>query len=121
MSRPTGASIATFPPGVSAVRGAWIPLGCLLLAMVALFVLVPPGGEFATDDDWDYALTVQRLVETGRLQLSAWAQATLVFQIAWGGLFARLFGFSHTILRVSTLVLAALGVVSFYGLARQFF
>ena len=72
------------------------PLSLLALAMAALVIVVPPAGEFPIDDDWLYARTVQGLVERGRLEVPAWSAVSLVLQAYWGGLFARLFGFSHT-------------------------
>ena len=40
-------------------------------------------------------------------------------QAYWGALFARLFGYSFSSLRVSTLVLAAFGLIAFYQLAKE--
>ena len=95
------------------------PLSLLALAMAALVIVVPPAGEFPIDDDWLYARTVQGLVERGRLEVPAWSAVSLVLQAYWGGLFTRLFGFSHTALRASTLVLAAAAVVGTYLLLRD--
>jgi hypothetical protein len=95
------------------------PLAALLLAMAAVVVAVPPGGEFPIDIDWNYARVVQSLIERGRLEISPWTAASLVLQAYWGSWFAALFGFSHTTLRISTLVLAAAGVLGFYLLLRE--
>jgi 4-amino-4-deoxy-L-arabinose transferase-like glycosyltransferase len=118
-----GARAATIPasaanrPALQASR----PLAVLLLAMAALVVAVPPGGEFPIDIDWNYARVVQSLIERGRLEISPWTAASLVLQAYWGSLFAVLFGFSHTTLRISTLVLAAAGVLGFYRLLCELF
>src|SRR5205823_3783658 len=48
-----------------------------------------------------------------------WSSATFVLQAYWGALFAQLFGFSHSVLRASTLLLGALGVLAFYLLLRD--
>jgi 4-amino-4-deoxy-L-arabinose transferase-like glycosyltransferase len=98
---------------------ALAPLFLLALAMAALVIVVPPAGEFPIDDDWLYARTVQGLVERGRLEVPAWSAVSLVLQAYWGGFFARLFGFSHTALRASTLVLAAAAVLGTYLLLRD--
>jgi 4-amino-4-deoxy-L-arabinose transferase-like glycosyltransferase len=95
------------------------PFLILALAMVGLVVLVPPGGEFPIDIDWNYARVVQTLVDQGQLEVSPWTAASLVFQVYWGALFVKAFGFSHTVLRTSTLVLGAAGVVGFYLLLRR--
>jgi 4-amino-4-deoxy-L-arabinose transferase-like glycosyltransferase len=77
-------------------------------------IALPVAGEFAVNDDWHYARSVLILVRDGRLDISASTNASMVLQVAWGSLFAGLFGFSFTALRISTLVLAAAAVVGFY-------
>jgi 4-amino-4-deoxy-L-arabinose transferase-like glycosyltransferase len=91
----------------------------LALALAALLITVPPIGQFPIDDDWLYARTVQSLLAHGRLELPAWAANSLVLQVYWGALFAYLLGFSHDVLRASTLVLAAGGVLACYLLLRE--
>ena len=95
------------------------PPAVLILVMAALVTLVPPMGEFPVDDDWDYARAVQTLIEQGRPGVSVSVSASLVLQTYWGGLFAHLFGFSHTTLRISTLVLAGGGALAFYLVLRE--
>lgn len=92
----------------------------LLLAVWILALLaVDPIGEFPLDDDWAYASAVRALVEQGEIRLSGWTATNLIAQLLWGALFCRPFGFSFTALRVSTLVLAVLGVLATYGLLRE--
>jgi hypothetical protein len=100
------------------IRRLLSPPAILVLAMAALVVLVPPAGEFAMDD-WGYARVIEILVDQGRLEIHPWVAASVVLQAGWGGLFAHLFGFSHTALRASTLVLAAATVLGFYVLLRD--
>jgi 4-amino-4-deoxy-L-arabinose transferase-like glycosyltransferase len=102
----------------STLRVLAVP-GVLALAMVALLMTVPPVGEFPIDDDWLYARTVQSLLEQGRLELPVWAANSLVLQVYWGALFSRFLGFSHEVLRLSTLVLGAAGVLACYLLLRE--
>lgn len=94
-----------------------------LLMVIALFVLtvlfVNPLRETAIGDDWAYALTVRHLVETGEYRPHEALAANFLFQAYWGALFARVFGFSYTVLRVSTLVLLFAGTVAFYLLAGE--
>src|SRR5919197_991689 len=102
----------------------WMPrldsaLVALALAMAALLAVVPPLGEFPINDDWLYARTGQGLIERGQLMVPAWAACSLLLQAYWGGLFARLFGFSHGALRASTVVLGAAGVLGCYALLRE--
>ncbi|XQQ06791.1 MAG: ArnT family glycosyltransferase [Leptolyngbya sp. IPPAS B-1204] len=85
----------------------------LLLPILAIFLLtimlVSPQGEFALNDDWIHAKAVQRLLEEGYYRGHPYVAATLVAQAYWGALFCKLFGFSFTTLRISTLVLAVIG------------
>ncbi|HEY9828023.1 MAG TPA: glycosyltransferase family 39 protein, partial [Stenomitos sp.] len=87
----------------SVQRSICLPLA--LLFGLSLW-LVSPVGEFPLNDDWIYTKTVQHLLETGQYQAHPYLNATLVVQTYWGALFCKLFGFSFTTLRCSTLVLA---------------
>ncbi|PHN01710.1 ArnT family glycosyltransferase [Flavilitoribacter nigricans] len=84
----------------------WIWFG---LAWLTCIVLVNPIGAFPLNDDWGYALVVKHLVETGEYRPGTWPVMTLFTQVCWGAAFAWLFGFSFSILRISTLVLAISG------------
>ena len=78
----------------------------LLLVVVLAIVFVNPLREIMTaDDGWAYALSVRHLVETGEYKLHDWASVNMPVQIYWVGLLAKLFGYSFTILRLSTLLL----------------
>ncbi len=93
----------------------WI--GLAAFALTILFV--NPLRETAVYDDWSYALPVEHLLKTGSYQPHDWVEASMPFQAYWGGLFARVFGYSFTSLRTSTLALAFLGLIAFYYLARE--
>jgi hypothetical protein len=90
-----------------------------LAAFVAAIVFVNPLRDMPLEDDWAYAWSVERLVETGRFEAHEWAAANPVLPVYWGWLFSTLFGFSFAVLRVSTLVLAVVGWVAFYFLAKH--
>jgi hypothetical protein len=89
-----------------------LPLGILL---VAITLLISPAGEFPLNDDWIYAKTVQHLLQTGQYLAHPYLNATLIVQTYWGALFCKLFGFSFTSLRCSTLVLSGINA---WGVAR---
>src|SRR5947209_333703 len=97
---------AIVKPGIADRSAYWLrsPIILLALAVAALALLVPPGGEFPIDIDWNYSWVVQSLLDGRQVVVSPWTAATLVLQVYWGGIFAKLFGFSQTTLRVSTLV-----------------
>ncbi len=91
---------------------------CLLLWGFAA-LLAWPVGDFPLDDDWSYAEAVRHLVDTGHYWVSDWPAMTLFTQVLWGSLFAALFGFSFHVLRVSTLVLAVIGILALNATLRR--
>ena len=96
---------------------ALLPMALAAFALTVLFV--NPVRETAVEDDWAYALTVQHLLDTGTYQLHDWAAANMPFQICWGGVLAGLLGYSFSSLRISTLLLAFVGLIAFYFLAME--
>jgi hypothetical protein len=92
-------------------RKDFAALGLLTLVWLVIVFLVNPVGDFPLNDDWAYAKAVQSLLR-GDLQLTDWAPASQIAQIAWGALFCLPFGFSFTALRLSTLVLGWVGVLA---------
>lgn len=91
----------------------------LALLWMASILIVNPIGEFPLNDDWAFAQGVYNLVEKGQLILGDWPAITLVAQLFWGALFCKIFGLSLTVLRISTLISSFIGVMAFYGIARQ--
>ncbi len=87
----------------------------LVTLLVAITLLISPIGEFPLNDDWIYAKTVQHLLQTGQYHAHPYLNATLIVQTYWGALFCKLFGFSFTSLRFSTLILGGLNA---WGVAR---
>jgi hypothetical protein len=85
-------------------------------AILALCViLINPVAELATNDDWSYAKTAQIFANTGHFAYNGWATAMLGWQVIWGALFIKLFGFSFLILRISTVLT---GIASAFLLHR---
>ncbi len=85
-----------------------------------MVVLANPLGEFPVlVDDWVYTLAVKSVLETGHFQLPSPASANVGPQVYWGYLFCLPFGFSFTALRVSTLTLGLLGLITLYALVRE--
>ena len=94
-----------------------------LLIISSLWVLaallVDYRGNFPLNDDWSYGIAVQRLVEEGVYDPTAWTSMSLLSQVLWGSLFSYLFGFSFEMLRLSTLSLSLLTLFGVYLIARQ--
>lgn len=91
----------------------------LALVWIALSVLSLPLGDFPINDDWVHGLAVKALLATGRFSLPSVTAANLLVQVYWGALFCLPFGFSFTALRLSTLALGLVGVLSLFALLRE--
>ena len=92
-----------------------VVLVCFALTPLLVPVLVPA----AVGDDWVYVRSVEMLLREGRLHILDLSVVTLVFQIAWGSLFAALFGLTFGVLRLSTFVMTMVGGLACYGLCRE--
>ena len=100
-------------------RTDWVNVFLISSIWLGMVVLVNPIGNFPLNDDWAYGWTVKTLLETGEYRLSDWAATNLLPQAIWGTIFCLPFGFSFTALRISTLILGLLGVLTTYGLLRE--
>jgi hypothetical protein len=100
-------------------RADLLALGAIVVLWGLMAIVVNPVGDFPLDDDWAFGLPVKWLVETGRLRFTDEGAMTLVTQVFWGALFASIAGFSFTVLRVSTLVIATLGLAASYLVGRE--
>lgn len=101
------------------VRNKYTHLYLVLTIFLLVVLFVNPLRETAVEDDWAYALTVRRLLETGRYESHPWTAPNMPFQAYWGMLFARLLGYSFSSLRIATLSLVLLGLIGFYYLAIE--
>jgi hypothetical protein len=74
---------------------------------VAVCVLASrPSLEMGFYDDFSYIWTAKAMADTGHFVYNGWATAMLGWQIYLGALFIKLFGFSFTVVRASSLVVA---------------
>ena len=79
--------------------------GCALLVGI-LLLIIHAGSNEPFMDDFSYAKTAQQFAATGRFIFNGWAVETLGWQVLWGALFIKLFGFSFRILQLSIIPLA---------------
>jgi 4-amino-4-deoxy-L-arabinose transferase-like glycosyltransferase len=93
----------------------WIVLACFGLSAC----IVPTLTNVATTDDWGYSRSVEILVNDGRLMIFSVVAATAVGQVLWGALFAEIFSMTLGVMRLSTVVVTALGAAAFYDILRQ--
>jgi hypothetical protein len=90
----------------------------LLLIVVFVIGLINPIREMMTHDGWAYALSVRHLLATSEYRLHDWAAANMPVQIYWAAFLARILGYTFIVLRLSTLVLLLVALISFYWLLR---
>ncbi|MDN3664284.1 glycosyltransferase family 39 protein [Algibacter miyuki] len=92
-------------------------LGFLVLWLLLIFI-INPIGDFPLNDDWCYGKSVRTLYQDGYLKLYNWGEMTLVGHVYWGYFFTKIFGFSFTVLRWSTLVLGYATILGIYNLLK---
>ncbi|MDQ4044211.1 MAG: glycosyltransferase family 39 protein, partial [Chloroflexota bacterium] len=95
------------------------PFAVVLALFAAGAMVVPTMTQIATTDDWGYTRSVEILLDEGRLTVFPVVAATAVGQILWGALFGLVFGMSLGMMRVSTVVMVALGGIALYAILRQ--
>lgn len=77
----------------------------LTIIWVFAILIVNPNGEFPLNDDWSYTLNAKSLAIENKILFDDFGAMTLIVHTIWGAFFCKLFGFSLTTLRISTLVL----------------
>lgn len=102
-------------------RARCIRSGLICVAVfAACFLIAWPFAEIGFVDDWSYMKTAQVFAQTGHLVYNGWGSPILGWQAAWAALFIRLFGFSFTAVKLSTLPLAMATVYLFHGILVRF-
>jgi hypothetical protein len=96
-------------------RYAWI--AALLVAFSVLATI--PVLEMGVNDDFSYNHIVRDLAATGHLTYNGWAGAMIGAQAWWAACFVKLFGFSFTLIRLTTLPLAIGCALLLFGLGRR--
>lgn len=83
------------------------------------FFYLSPQGEFALNDDWVHTDTIKHWAQTGEFRLMPYAGPTFYVPILYGTAITKIFVFSFTSLRISTLVLTILLLSTFYFLLQK--
>jgi len=80
---------------------------------IALVFIVNPLGEFYVNDDWSYTINAKALATDNTIIFDEWGAMTLFAHTVWGAFFCKIFGFSYSVLRISTLVLGLICLLAF--------
>ncbi|MFP5266123.1 MAG: ArnT family glycosyltransferase [Acidobacteriota bacterium] len=89
------------------IRRYRIPALFCALAVLACELLVHPFVSMGIVDDGPYIRMAQHLAQTGHIVYNGWSAPMLGWQLYLGAAFIRLFGFTFTTVRTSTLLVAA--------------
>jgi hypothetical protein len=108
------------PPTISA-KPTTVRNGIICACLVAAAILIAwPVAEMGFIDDWSYVKTALIFAQTGHIAYNGWATAMLGWTIPWGAFFIKLFGFSFTAVRLSTLPVAMISVFLFHSSLARF-
>jgi hypothetical protein len=88
--------------------------------VVVAISLARPYAEMGFIDDWSYVKTAFEYARTGHFVYNGWATAMLGWQVLWGALFVKLFGYTFTSVRLSMLPVDLLSVWLFYAVLVRF-
>jgi hypothetical protein len=91
----------------------------LAVPFIALMLLVSPRGDFPLNDDWVYAKMVQALTERGHFGISPLSNAYALTQTLYAVPLVKLFGFSFTLLRFTTIFMGWITVCFVAFTARE--
>lgn len=94
------------------------PTAILGLFYVVCIMLLDPLADTPFIDDWTYAWSVEHFLNTGELRVLNWSENYPYVQVLWGALFSLVGGFSFSVLRLSTVILAWLGALALYATLR---
>jgi hypothetical protein len=92
---------------------------CGAALLIAVF-FIHPVAEMATSDDWSYARTAQLFADSGHFFYNGWGAPMLGWQVIWGALFVKLFGFSFFTLRISTILLGTTSAILLHRILLRF-
>ncbi len=95
-----------FGGALQLVRRYRIPALFCALAVLLCALISRPYAEMGISDDGAYILMARHLAATGHIAYNGWAAPMLGWQLYLGAAFIKLFGFSYTAVRMSTLLVA---------------
>jgi len=90
----------------------------LFLVFGINILLIQPWGDFPLNDDWQYAHITKQFAQTLQIKIDVPIAPTVVLQTLFGGIITSLFGFSHTYLRILTIVFSSILILILYSIQR---
>ncbi|HSY36729.1 MAG TPA: glycosyltransferase family 39 protein [Acidobacteriaceae bacterium] len=83
-----------------------IPAVFCALAVLLCELISHPFAEMGISDDGPYVVMAHTLAATGHILYTGWAAPMLVWQLVLAAAFVKLFGFSYSVVRMSTILIA---------------
>ena len=100
-------------------RRDWLDLAIILAVWAAAIAIIQPRGEFPILDDWDFTIATWNFARTGHFHFTPFTAVSLRAMVLWGAAWARAFGESFFVLRLSTLTLAAVTIAIVHEILRR--
>lgn len=97
---------------------AAVLLAAAAIVWLAAVIAIRPLDAFPLFDDWVYSWSAFRLAGGEGMVVPEWSSVYPLAQAAWGAAFVALLGAEDWVLRLSTVVLAAIGHLCWYRLLR---
>ena len=95
-----------------------LPLAGVLCFYLLLLIVAGLSGDFPLNDDWSYGEAVRTYLKCGRFVMPTVCAAGFL-HVLWGALFCIVGnGFSYEVLRFSSVIASAIGMLSIYGACR---
>jgi hypothetical protein len=82
----------------------YLPAAVCAITPILCYFLIRPYAEIGINDDWSYIKSAQVLAQTGHIVYNGWGSPMLGWQLYLGAFFIKLFGFSFTAVRFSTVI-----------------
>jgi Dolichyl-phosphate-mannose-protein mannosyltransferase len=100
-------------------RAGWVVCGGIAAWYLLSWAALRPLADAPVADSWLYGEAVRRYLQTGEIRFAGYTQAMPIVQVYYGAWWARWFGGGAASLEIADVVLAALGAMFFYGIARR--
>lgn len=82
--------------------------------LIGIAIISPFKDVFYAGDEWSYAWAVKNLIETRTFVISDYQAAPALTQILWASFFVKIFGWTLSIVNISSIVLAFFGGLFFF-------
>jgi hypothetical protein len=83
-----------------------LPALCCAFSVLLCELISRPYVNIGISDDWPYILMAQKLAATGHVLYNGWGAPMLTWQLYLAAAFIKLFGFSFTTVRMSSVLVA---------------